>query len=94
MVSNATALGLLLILGWLCWLLWRLYAEDERERTLARLARACEQTYAMDPAEPGLKFSWIMRRAKVRYPRVGYEQLGEEIKAAMWAVGQGPGNGG
>ena len=93
MVSDGMAAILLLILGWLGWLLWRLYAEDERERTLARLARACEQTYAMDPAEPGLKFSWIMRRAKVKYPRVGYEQLGEEVKAAMWTVGHGPDNG-
>jgi len=89
MVGNVLmVVGVVVALGWLCRLLWLLYAEEERARTVARLVAAAEQTYALEPDTPGLKFSWVMRRAKERYPKADYEKLGEEIKAAMWAVGK------
>lgn len=87
MISNLLMLVVVVALLWLCRLLWLLYVEDERVRTVARLVAAAEQTYAMEPQTEGLKFSWVMHRAKARYPRVDYERLGEEIKAAMWEIG-------
>jgi hypothetical protein len=87
MVINALAVVVVACLLWLCRLLWLLYTEDERARTLARLAAAAEQAYAMEPETPGLKFSWVMHRAKARYPRVEYDRLGEEIQAALWEIG-------
>lgn len=86
MVADGLMLVVVVALLWLCRLFWRLYAEWERARYVALLVAACEQTYDEDPAEPGLKFSWVMRRLQKRYPRAEYERLGEEIKAAMWAV--------
>lgn len=87
MITDILAVVVVGVLLWLCRLLWLLYREDERARALARLAAAAEQTYAMEPDTPGLKFSWVMHRAKVRYPKVEYERLGEEIKAALWEIG-------
>lgn len=87
MITDALAVVVVAVLLWLCRWLWLLYAEDERARALARLAAAAEQTYTMEPDTPGLKFSWVMHRARVRYPRVAYDRLGEEIQAALWEIG-------
>jgi type II secretory pathway component PulL len=87
MIIDSLAVVVVMILLWLAQLLYRLYCEGKRTRTVQQLVAASEQIYATNPEMPGLKFSWVMHRLKDRYPKVDYEQLTEEIQAAQWEVG-------
>lgn len=86
MISDISAVIMVVVILWLCIWLRQLGLEWARARTVARLVAAAEETYATEPNTPGPKFAWIMHRLKPHYPSVDYEQLGEEIKAAMWQV--------
>ena len=84
MVGNLLMAVVVGVLLWLCQWLWRLGCEWERARTVARLVAACEEAYRKNRNAMGPKFSWVMVRLRKRYPRVDYEQLSEDIRAAVW----------